>query len=61
MIVTYSDYFKGEKASYPKTVQIKPDGSQHGIEVRFDNVELSPKLNANDYRLRGKALINLGN
>ncbi len=61
MIVTYSDYFKGEKAYYPKTVQIKPDGSQHGIEVRFDNVELSPKLNASDYRLRGKALINLGN
>jgi hypothetical protein len=61
VMVTYSDYFKGEKTSYPKTLQIKPEGWQHGIEVRFDNVELSPKLNANDFKLRGKALLNLGN
>ena len=60
-IISYSDYFKSEKASYPKTIQIKPDGWQHGIEVHFDNVELSPKLNATDYRLHGKALMNVGN
>ncbi len=59
--ISYSDYFKGEKACYPKTVQIKPDSSQHGIDVRFDAVDLSPKLNAADYKLRGKALLNPGN
>jgi hypothetical protein len=60
-LISYSDYFKGEKAFFPKTVQIKPEGSPHGLEVRFDTVDLSPKLNAADYKLRGKALINLGN
>jgi PEGA domain len=60
-MISYSDYFKGEKAYYPKTVQIKPDGWQHGIDVRFDTVDLSPKLNAADYRLRGKALTTSGN
>lgn len=60
-LISYSDYFKGEKAFYPKTVQIKPDGSPHGIDVRFDTVDLSPKLNAADYKLRGKPLVNLGN
>jgi len=61
VLISYSDYFKGEKASYPKTVQIKPDSSPHGIEVRFDSVDLSPKFTAVDYRLRGKPLVNLGN
>ena len=60
-LISYSDYFQGEKAFYPKTVQIKPDGSPHGIDVRFDTVDLSPKLNAADYKLRGKPLVNLGN
>jgi hypothetical protein len=60
-LISYSDYFKGAKAFYPKTVQIKPDGSPHGIDVRFDSVDLSPKLNAADYKLRGKPLMNLGN
>jgi hypothetical protein len=60
-LISYSDYFKGEKAYYPKTVQIKPDGAPHGIDVRFDTVDLSPKLNAADYKLRGKPLVNLGN
>jgi len=60
-VIAYSDYFKSEKTYYPKTMQIKPDGWQHGIEVHFDNVELGAKLNAADYRLRGKALMNLGN
>lgn len=57
--VTYSDYFKGQKASYPKSMQIKPDGWQHGIDVQFDRVELSPMLTASDYKLRGKLLLNL--
>lgn len=60
-LIAYSDYLKSEKVSYPKTMQIKPEGWQHGIAVHFDNVELGAKLNAADYRLRGKALMNLGN
>jgi len=59
-LISYSDYFKGQKAYYPKTVQIKPDGAPHGIDVRFDTVDLSPKLNAADYKLRGKPLMNTG-
>jgi hypothetical protein len=57
-IVTYSDYFLRENVSCPKTLQIKPDGWQQGIDVRFDKVELSSKLNDNDYKLRGKPLAN---
>lgn len=60
-LISYSDYFKGQKAYFPKTVQIKPDAAPHGIEVRFDNVDLSPKLNAADYKMRGKPLMNTGN
>lgn len=61
VLIIYTDYFKTERASYPKTIQIKPDGWQHGIEVRFDTVELNPNLNANDYKLKGKPFLNLGN
>lgn len=57
VVISYSDYFKGERASYPKAVQIKPDASPHGIDVHFDAVDLSPKLTANDYKLRGKYLL----
>ncbi len=59
--VTYSDYSRDGKAPYPKSMQIKPDGWQHGIEVRFDTVQLNPKLNDNDFRGKGKLLANLGN
>ncbi|HYL77718.1 MAG TPA: hypothetical protein VEU96_26120 [Bryobacteraceae bacterium] len=58
-IVTYSDYSKNEKAAYPKTIEIKPEGWPQGIDVRFDTVDLSPKLNDNDYKLRGKPLPSL--
>ncbi|HEV2688224.1 MAG TPA: hypothetical protein VGV35_06710 [Bryobacteraceae bacterium] len=58
-VITYSDYCKNENAVYPKTIEIKPDGWQQGIDVRFDTVDLSPKLSDNDYKLRGKPLPNL--
>jgi len=57
-IVTYSDYFLLEKVSYPRTLQIKPDGWQQGIDVRFDKVEFSANLADNDYKLKGKPLAN---
>jgi hypothetical protein len=59
--ITYSDYFKGEKAYWPKSVQIKPDGWQHGIDVRFDTVDLTPRFTENDFKMRGKPLVNMGN
>ena len=60
-LITYADYIKSEKASYPKTIQIKPDSWPHGIEVHFDNVDLNAKFSASDYKLRGKPLFNVGN
>jgi hypothetical protein len=56
--VTYSDYFQQDKVSYPKTVQIKPEGWRQGIDVRFDKVEFSTKLSDNDYKLKGKPFVN---
>jgi len=56
-LILYGDYFKKDKTSYPKTLEIKPDGKQQGIDVRFDTVELNPRLNENDYKMKGKPLI----
>jgi hypothetical protein len=60
-LITYSDYIQNGNAFYPKTMLIKPDAQQQGIEVRFDKVELNPNLKDPDYRLRGKMLVELGN
>jgi hypothetical protein len=60
-LVTYSDYVQSGNAFYPKTMQIKPDNQQQGIEVRFDTVELNPNLTDPDYKLRGKPFVDLGN
>ncbi len=59
MLINYGDYIQNGNAFYPKTMLIKPDGKQQGIEVRFDRVELNPNLKDPDYRLRGKALMEL--
>jgi hypothetical protein len=61
VLITYADYIHNGSSYYPKTMMIKPDGQQQGIEVRFDNVELNPNLKDPDYRLRGKALVELEN
>lgn len=61
MLITYSDYVQNGNAFYPKTMLIKPEGRQQGIEVRFDKLELNPNLKDQDYRLRGKALVDLEN
>jgi hypothetical protein len=42
-------------------LQIKPDGWAHGIDARFDSVQLNPKLEDKDYKLKGKRLANLRN
>ena len=61
MLITYSDYIQNGNAFYPKTMFIKPDAQQQGIEVRFDKLELNPNLKDTDYRLRGKLLVELEN
>jgi hypothetical protein len=60
-LITYSDYVQNGSAFYPKTMQIKPDNEQQGIEVRFDTVELNQNLTDTDYKLRGKPFVDLGN
>jgi hypothetical protein len=60
-MITYADYIQNGNAFYPKTMMIKPDGQPQGIEVRFDKIELNPNLKDPDYRLRGKALVELEN
>ncbi len=60
-LITYADYVQNGNTFYPKTMQIKPDNQQQGIEVRFDTIELNPNLKDTDYKLRGKPFIELGN
>lgn len=60
-LITYSDYVQNGNAFYPKTMLIKPEVGQQGIEVRFDKVELNPNLKDTDYKLRGKLLVELEN
>jgi hypothetical protein len=59
--ITYSEYYKGERAYWPKSVQIKPDGWQHGIDVRFDTVDLTARFSESDFKMRGKPLAVIGN
>jgi hypothetical protein len=60
-MITYADYIQNGNAYYPKTMLIKPEGQQQGIEVRFDKIELNPNLKDPDFRLRGKPLPELEN
>jgi len=57
--ISYSDYFKSDNISYPKTMQIKPEGWQHAIEVHFDKVTIKPKLTELDYKPRKKPVPDL--
>jgi hypothetical protein len=59
-MVSYSDYIKSENLSYPKTIQIKPEGWIHALEVHFDKVTINPKLTESDYKPRKKPLSDLG-
>ena len=60
-LITFSDYVQNGNAFYPKTMLIKPQAEQQGIEVRFDKVELNPNLKDTDYKLRGKPFVELEN
>jgi hypothetical protein len=60
-VIVYSDYVSTEKSWYPKTMQVKPEGQQNGVEVHFDTVELNPRLKDSDYKLKNKLLSNIYN
>jgi hypothetical protein len=60
-VITYSDYTKTEKVFWPKSIQIKPEGWQHGIDVRFDTLDLVPRFAENDFKLKGKPIANIPN
>ena len=55
-IVSYTDYSKFEGISYPRSMQIKPEGSKNSLDVHFDNVRINSTVNASDYKLK-RALI----
>jgi hypothetical protein len=59
--ITYSDYTEIDKAWYPSSMQIKPDGRPQGIELHFDKVELHPLLKDGDFRPKPHGLGNLWN
>ena len=55
-IATYSDYVQRDAVYYPQSVQIKPESTPLGVDVRFDRVDLHPQLKDADYDLSGKPL-----
>jgi hypothetical protein len=59
--ITYSDYTEIEKAWYPSSMQIKPDGRPQGIELHFDKVELHPPFKDGDFKPKPRGLGNLWN
>ncbi len=61
LLITYSDYFQTGQAWYPKSMQAKPDGQQHGIQVHFDLVELNPRFKDSDFKLKGGVFSNFYN
>jgi hypothetical protein len=58
-VVTYSDYIQRGNIYYPRSIQIKPDSTPHGVDLHFDRVDLHPKLKDTDYNLNGKRLPSL--
>jgi hypothetical protein len=61
LLITYSDYFQTGPAWYPKSMQAKPDGQPHGIQVHFDLVELNPRFKDSDFKLKGGVFSNFYN
>ncbi|HUA20371.1 MAG TPA: PEGA domain-containing protein [Bryobacteraceae bacterium] len=60
-MLTYSDYVQSGSSFYPKSMKVKPEGKEQGVEVQFDTVQLSPNLKDSDFKLRGRALFGWGN
>ena len=61
LLIIYSDYAQAGTTWYPKSMQVKPDGQQRGVEVQFDTVEPDTKSKDTDFKLKGRLLSNLYN
>ncbi|HTS49966.1 MAG TPA: PEGA domain-containing protein [Bryobacteraceae bacterium] len=61
LVITYSDYSQVGHAWYPKSMQVKPDGQQRGVEVHFDSVDLDTKSKDGELRLKGRLFSNFYN
>ncbi len=61
LMITYSDYSQVGQAWYPKSMQVKPDGQQRGVEVHFDSMDLDTKSKDGELRLKGRLFSNLYN
>jgi PEGA domain len=61
VLITYADYILVGQAWYPKSIVVKPDGQQHGIEVHFDRVEIDTTAKDTDFKLRNKLFANFYN
>ena len=59
--VTFADYQKMDKVSYPKSMQIKAGDRQQGIEIHLDRVFLNPNLTDGDYKIKGKLFTKIQN
>jgi hypothetical protein len=61
LLITYSDYSQVGHAWFPKSMQVKPDGQQRGVEAHFDSVDLDTKSKDSDLKIKGKLFSNLYN
>ena len=61
LAINYSDYILVGQAWYPKTMLVKAEGQQHGVEVHFDRVELDATSKDADFRLKNKLFANFYN
>ncbi len=61
LLITYSGYSQVGQAWYPKSMQVKAEGKQHGVEVRFDTVEPDTKSKDSDFKLKNKVFANFYN
>ena len=61
LLITYSGYSQVGQAWYPKSMQVKAEGQQRGVEVHFDTIELDTKSKESDFKLKNKIFSNFYN
>jgi hypothetical protein len=61
LLITYGEYAKAGQAWFPKSMQVKPDGQQSGVELHFDSVDLDTKSKDSDFKLKNKLFANFYN
>jgi hypothetical protein len=61
LAINYSDYILVGQAWYPKSMLVKAEGQQHGVEVHFDRIELDTTSKDTDFRIKNKLFANFYN